>query len=211
MYLGNYILARLQQLGVHTVFGCPGDFNFGLCDLIDDAKNLNWAGNTNELNAAYAADAYARMHGFGAILTTYGVGELSAINGVAGAYAERVPLLHMAGFPPMWEYEQKLPVHHSLADGNYLVYRNAASNFACAAEFLDGTSSDADRIDHVLRMVVQTRLPGYLAIPTNVTFTEVPDERINIFCLRRTLIKHVFGTKSSRKILYILFRMPNLR
>lgn len=107
MYLGAYLLSRLKQLGVHTVFGCPGDFNFGLCDLIDDAKDLRWAGNTNELNAGYAADAYARIHGFGALLTTYGVGELSAINSIAGAYAERVPLLHMAGFPPMWEYEKK--------------------------------------------------------------------------------------------------------
>ena len=179
MYLGAYLLSRLKQLGVHTVFGCPGDFNYGLCDLIDDAKDLRWAGNTNELNAGYAADAYARIHGFGALLTTYGVGELSAINSIAGAYAERVPLLHMAGFPPMWEYEKKLPLHHTLADGNYLVYKDAAQNFACAAELLDGTPKDAERIDHVLRTALEMRRPGYLAIPTNVTFTEVPDERLD--------------------------------
>lgn len=180
MYLGNYILCRLKQLGVKTMFGCPGDFNFGLCDLTDDMPDMNWAGNTNELNAAYAADAYSRLHGFAALLTTYGVGELSAINGVAGAYAERVPLLHIAGFPPMWEYEKRLPLHHTLADGNFHVYREAALNFACAAEFLDGSSKDADRIDHVLRSALQSRRPGYIAVPTNVTFTEIPDDRLNV-------------------------------
>ena len=178
MYLGNYLLQRLKELGVDTMFGCPGDFNFGLCDLTDDMPDMAWAGNTNELNAAYAADAYSRVRGFGAVLTTYGVGELSAINGIAGAYAERVPLLHIAGFPPQWEFEKRLPVHHSLANGNYMVYRDAARNFACVAEFLDGTPADAERIDHVLRMSVATRLPGYLAIPTDVTFTEIPEERL---------------------------------
>ncbi|KAI3613294.1 hypothetical protein CBS9595_004127 [Malassezia furfur] len=178
MYLGSYLLERLKQLGVDTMFGCPGDFNFGLCDLTDDMPDMAWAGNTNELNAAYAADAYSRVRGFAAFLTTYGVGELSAINGVAGAYAERSPLLHIAGFPPLWEYKKRLPVHHSLANGNYMVYLDAARNFACAAEFLDGTPADADRIDHVLRMSITTRLPGYLAIPTDVTFTDIPEERL---------------------------------
>lgn len=176
MYVGNYILARLKELGVHTFFGCTGDFAFGMCDLIDDSPDMNWAGNTNELNGAYAAEAYSRIHGFGALITTWGVGELSAINGVAGAYAERYPLLHIAGFPPQSQSKHHLPVHHSLADGNYKVYAEAASKFACAVEFLDGTVADADRIDHVLRMAVHTRRPAYIALPTTVTFAELPEE-----------------------------------
>ncbi|WFD45382.1 pyruvate decarboxylase [Malassezia furfur] len=75
--------------------------------------------------------------------------------------------------------KKKLPLHHTLADGNYLVYKDAAQNFACAAELLDGTPKDAERIDHVLRTALEMRRPGYLAIPTNVTFTEVPDERLD--------------------------------
>ena len=62
---------------------------------------MRWIGCCNELNAAYAADGYARIKGFGAVCTTYGVGELSAINGIAGAYAEHLPLFHLVGAPGM--------------------------------------------------------------------------------------------------------------
>lgn len=61
--------------------------------------NVCWVGCANELNAAYAADGYARVSGVGALLTTFGVGELSAINGIAGSYAEYVPVLHIVGAP----------------------------------------------------------------------------------------------------------------
>ena len=73
MYTGQYILERVKQLGVETVFGLPGDFNFGLLDLIEDDSALEWAGNANELGAAYATDGYARLSGFGMLVTTWGV------------------------------------------------------------------------------------------------------------------------------------------
>lgn len=84
--IGNYLLERLSQIGVQSLFGVPGDFNLGFLDLVEDNPKIDWIGNCNELNAAYAADGYARVkHGsVGAILTTFGVGELSAINGIAG-------------------------------------------------------------------------------------------------------------------------------
>lgn len=62
--------------------------------------NLKWLGCCNELNAAYAADGYARIKGVpGVLVTTYAVGELSAMNGVAGAYAEHAGMIHVVGMP----------------------------------------------------------------------------------------------------------------
>jgi pyruvate decarboxylase len=60
---------------------------------------LHWVGNCNELNAGYAADGYARIKGLRALITTFGVSELSAINAIAGAYAELVPVVHIVGMP----------------------------------------------------------------------------------------------------------------
>jgi len=60
---------------------------------------VKYIGTCNELNAAYAADGYARIRGVGAFSSTFGVGELSAINGVAGAFAERVPVVAITGSP----------------------------------------------------------------------------------------------------------------
>ncbi|OCL06705.1 hypothetical protein AOQ84DRAFT_378354 [Glonium stellatum] len=87
--LGRYLWERVYQIGVRTIFGVPGDFNLQPLDYIYHVDNLRWVGNQNELNAAYAADGYARIKGVpGVLVTTHGVGELSALNGVAGALSE---------------------------------------------------------------------------------------------------------------------------
>ena len=120
--LATYIFSRLKQIGVDTVFGVPGDFNLAFLDHIDEVPNLRWAGNANELNAAYAADGYSRIKGFAAICTTFGVGELSATNGIAGAYAEHVGLIHIVGSPTISAEHNKLLLHHTMADGKFDIF-----------------------------------------------------------------------------------------
>jgi hypothetical protein len=95
----DYVLSRLRQIGVADIFGVPGDFSFPINDAICLSEEMRWIGCSNELNAAYAADGYARVRGVGAVCTTYGVGELSAINGIAGSYAEHLPVFHLVGMP----------------------------------------------------------------------------------------------------------------
>eukprot|EP00796_Vickermania_ingenoplastis_P007356 gene7356-biopygen4948 len=94
--VGCYLLDRLAEVGVQDIFGVPGDFNLRF---LDDLMThpVNWIGSANELNAAYAADGYARQRGIGALVTTYGVGELSAINGIAGCASESVPVISIVG------------------------------------------------------------------------------------------------------------------
>lgn len=93
--IAEYLFTRLHQLGLRSVHGVPGDYNLTLLDYVEPS-GLHWVGNCNELNAGYAADGYARIKGIGAIITTFGVGELSAINAIAGAYCERVPLVRLS-------------------------------------------------------------------------------------------------------------------
>ena len=75
----QYVLSRLKEIGVTDIFGVPGDFVYPVCDAIVDDPQLRWVGCSNELNAAYAADGYARTPGVGALVATYGPGELSTI------------------------------------------------------------------------------------------------------------------------------------
>jgi indolepyruvate decarboxylase len=114
--VGSYLLTRLHQLGARDIFGVPGDFALTFNKLIYDTKILNWIGTCNELNAAYAADGYARIKGIGALSVTYGVGELSALNGVAGSYTERVPVVVITGSPPSTTYSSQPLLHHTLGD-----------------------------------------------------------------------------------------------
>ena len=90
---------------------------------------MRWIGCCNELNAAYAADGYARIKGFGAICTTYGVGELSALNGIAGAYAEHLPLFHLVGSPNMATQATRALMHHTLGKWGYVLI--SAHDGAC--------------------------------------------------------------------------------
>src|SRR5215472_14626182 len=95
----QHVLGRLKDIGIDDIFGVAGDFAFPIQDAIVGDPRLNWLGCCNELNAAYAADGYARLRGVGALSTTYGVGELSAISGIGGSYAENVPVFHLTGMP----------------------------------------------------------------------------------------------------------------
>ena len=83
--VADYLLDRLTDCGADHLFGVPGDYNLQFLDHVIDSPDICWVGCANELNASYAADGYARCKGFAALLTTFGVGELSAMNGMAAA------------------------------------------------------------------------------------------------------------------------------
>jgi indolepyruvate decarboxylase len=115
----QHVLSRLQSIGVADVLGVPGDFAFPVNDAICEDPRMRWIGCCNELNAAYAADGYARIKGIGAICTTYGVRKLSALNGIAGAYAEHLPLFRLVGTPKITAQSARALIHHTLGKGKY--------------------------------------------------------------------------------------------
>ena len=122
----EHVLMRLKQLGIKEVFGVPGDFSFGISDAIIHDPDLRWIGASNELNAAYAADGYARVKGYAALSTAFGVGELSALNGVAGSYTEHLPVFHLAGMPNTQTQRERRLVHHTLGNGEFDVFLKMA-------------------------------------------------------------------------------------
>jgi indolepyruvate decarboxylase len=99
--VGRFLIRRLKEAGISHLFGVPGDFNLEFLEQVEADKELVWVGCCNELNASYAADGYARTAGISVLMTTYGVGELSALCGIAGAYAEHLPVVAMSGAPPL--------------------------------------------------------------------------------------------------------------
>jgi indolepyruvate decarboxylase len=165
--VGDYLIFRLTEIGITHVFGVPGDYNLAFLDHIVDSAELAWVGSANELNAAYAADGYARVAGAGALLTTYGVGELSAINGIAGSYAEYVPVIHIVGAPSTSAQRAGSPKHHTLGDGDYQHFARAYAEVTVAQAYLSADNAIAE-IDRVLATSLRERRPGYLVMPTDV-------------------------------------------
>ncbi len=130
--VADYIVQRLAREGVTDCFGVPGDYAFNLSDAIVRSETIRWIGCSNELDAAYAADGYARVRGCSMLMTTYAVGELSALNGVMGAKAERSCIFHLVGMPSMRHQRVHKMAHHTLGDGEFQNFANISAQAACA-------------------------------------------------------------------------------
>lgn len=178
MNTAEYLVKKLEELGITDFFGVPGDYNFNILYAIENNPETNWIGCTNELNAGYAADGYARIKGFGAVVTTYGVGELSAINAIAGSFAENVPVISIVGVPTSKNIEEKTLLHHNLQDVNYQAYMEAHKNFVEASAFLNRDNAKIE-IDRVLKIFVKERKPVYIAIPLDIAEMEISSKQVD--------------------------------
>ena len=170
--LATYLFTRLQQLGVGSIHGVPGDFNLTLLDFIE-RQGLHWVGNCNELNAGYASDGYARIKGLGAVITTFGVGELSVINAIAGAYAELVPVVHIVGVPSRDLQDSRARVHHTFNDGEFGRFALMQAHVTIAQTNLIDPRTCPDQIDSVLQQCLLHSRPVYIQVPVDMVSASV--------------------------------------
>jgi len=115
----------------------------------------------------------------GAIITTFGVGELSAINGLAGAYSEMVPVVHVVGCPSTLSQRSAMLLHHTLGNGDFNVFANMSAGVSCVVAKLNDPAEIASQIDHALRECYLQSRPVYLLLPTDMVVKKVEGERLN--------------------------------
>ena len=163
--VSRYLIQRLQDVGIGHLFGVPGDY---ILDFLDEviASPIQWVGTCNELNAGYAADGYARLNGVGAAVVTYCVGGLSILNAVAGAYAERVPLIVISGAPPARRRNSGALVHHLVSD--YYLQLDIFRKVTIDAAILTDPHTAPDEIDRVITNAIAHKLPVYLELPADM-------------------------------------------
>jgi indolepyruvate decarboxylase len=111
MSIGDYLIKRLLDYGVRDLFGLPGDYVLSFYAQLEKSP-INVVGCTREDCAGFAADAYARVNGIGAVCITYCVGGLSLCNSIAGAYAEKSPVVVISGSPGIRERYNNPLLHH---------------------------------------------------------------------------------------------------
>lgn len=172
--VADYLVDRLNECGIRHLFGVPGDYNLVFLDHVIAHPELAWVGCANELNAAYAADGYARCKGAAALLTTFGVGELSALNGVAGSYAEHLPVIHIVGAPNSHAQQRGELLHHTLGDGDFRHFLRIAEEVSVAQATLTPANACTE-IDRVILEALKQQRPGYLLLPSDVA--EAPATR----------------------------------
>lgn len=163
--IGQYLLRRLQDYGINVVFGIPGDYVLAFYSMLERSP-IRVVGCTREDCAGFAADAYARIHGMGAVCVTYCVGGLSICNSVAGAYAEKSPVVVLTGSPGLGERVNNPLLHHKVRD--FRTQLEVFEKLCVAGSELSDSATAFREIDRVLDAVARFKRPGYLEIPRDM-------------------------------------------
>jgi pyruvate decarboxylase len=172
--LGGYLAARLAQAGITDFFGVPGDYNLVLLDELLKQPGLRMVGCCNELNAGYAADGYARVRGFSAVVVTYMVGATSLLNATAGSYSDDLPVLVVSGGPNSNDAPAHHLLHHTIGEKElYQASRcfEPVVRKAIVVRHLDDATA---QIDEALLLCLRDKKPVYLEIACNLANASVP-------------------------------------
>ena len=172
MTIGDFLLRRMAEAGIGHMFGVPGDYNLELLQQMHDSGVMKWVGNCNELNASYAADGYARLNGMGAFVVTNAVGAMSAINGVAGCYAEHVPVIAICGSIPLRSIDRGQGMHHTMADGTWDRFLAAFAQVTVAQTRLTPYNA-AIEVDRLILTAWRQKLPVYIELPSDIACLEI--------------------------------------
>lgn len=164
--VADYLLTRLKQLNVTEVFQIPGDYVKHFTQALEYFDGVKAIGAINELDAAYAADAYGRTRGLGAVSLQYGVSTFSALNAIAGAYVEFSPVVVISATPGADARQitkmYDVLYHHStgnLQADEEEVYKRVT----VAAETLSTSVDAPEKIDNLLIAAITYKRPVYIA------------------------------------------------
>ncbi|MGB8167138.1 MAG: thiamine pyrophosphate-binding protein [Chthoniobacteraceae bacterium] len=163
--IGEYLIQRLAAYGVRHVFGIPGDYVLGFYDQLSKSE-LKIVTTCDEQGAGFAADAYARVAGLGAVCVTYCVGGLKVVNPIAGAFAEKSPVVVISGAPGMNERDRNPLLHHKVRD--FDTQKLVFDQITVASAVLDDPETAFAEIDRVLHAALRYKRPVYLELPRDL-------------------------------------------
>jgi indolepyruvate decarboxylase len=179
----DYIVQRLVDEGIADCFGVPGDYAFPVGDAVDRNPNIRWVGCSNELNASYAADGYARVRGAAMLSTTYAVGELSAINGVMGAKAERSLVYHVVGMPSFQNQRLRKTMHHTFGDGVFDRFIGISAQAGCCHAVIHPDNCMIE-MERVIAEARRNNQPAYIVVPSDYALAPVAPTEVQPVTLK---------------------------
>jgi indolepyruvate decarboxylase len=163
--IGEYLIQRLHAHGVRHVFGIPGDYVLGFYEQLRRSP-LQTINTCDEQGAGFAADAYARVRGLGALCITYCVGGLKVANTTAEAFAEKSPVIVISGAPGVKEREKNPLLHHKVRD--FDTQKKVFEQLTVASTVLDDPQTAFQEIDRVLNAALRYKRPAYIELPRDV-------------------------------------------
>jgi indolepyruvate decarboxylase len=165
--IGNYLIRQLYEHGVRHVFGIPGDYVLGFYEQLTKSK-LRIINTCDEQGAGFAADAYARVGGLGAVCITYCVGGLKVANTTAEAFAEKSPVVVISGAPGIKEREKNPLLHHKVRE--FDTQKKVFEQLTVASTVLNDPQTAFQEIDRVLHAAIRFKRPVYIELPRDLVF-----------------------------------------
>jgi TPP-dependent 2-oxoacid decarboxylase len=169
--IGAYLIQRIYDYGVRYVFGVPGDFVLGFYQQLNNSNKLKIINTCDEQGAAFAADAYARINGLGAVCVTYCVGGLKIVNATAQAFAEKSPLVVISGAPGIKERQKNPLLHHKVRD--FDTQQKIFEHVTVDSVLIDNPTTAAKEIDRVLSSAMRYKRPVYIELPRDKVSTPI--------------------------------------
>jgi TPP-dependent 2-oxoacid decarboxylase len=170
--VSSFLIKRLYDHGVRHIFGVPGDFVLGFYHQLIQSNKLKVINTCDEQGAAFAADAYARINGLGAVCVTYCVGGLKVVNATAQAFAEKSPLVVISGAPGINERIRNPLLHHKVRD--FDTQQRIFEHMTVDSIMVDNPATAAKNIDRVLSSALRYKRPVYIELPRDRVLTPIP-------------------------------------
>src|SRR2546428_5030011 len=163
--IGEYLIRQLYAYGVRHVFGIPGDYVLTFNDQLTRSK-LSVVNTCDEQGAGFAADAYARVRGLGAVCITYCVGGLKVANTTAEAFAEKSPVVVISGAPGIGEREKNPLLHHKVRE--FDTQKKVFEQLTVASTVLADAQTAFQEVDRVLHTALRFKRPVYIELPRDL-------------------------------------------
>jgi len=171
MPLGQFLFEYLYRCGVRHSFGVPGDFALPTFTWLEKSK-IQSVIMTHEPSAGFAADAYSRINGIGLVCVTYCVGGLNVLNAIAGAYAEKSPVVVVSGAPGRKDREKDPLLHHKVK--TFETQRRVYDEVTVASTVLLDEQRAASEIVRCVEACLRHKRPVYLEVPHDMVDREIP-------------------------------------
>jgi indolepyruvate decarboxylase len=171
MPLGEFLFEYLYRRGVRHSFGIPGDFVLPTFAWLEKSK-IQSVTMTHEPGAGFAADAYSRINGIGLVCVTYCAGGLNVLNAIAGAYAEKSPVVVVSGAPGRKDREKDPLLHHKVK--TFETQRRVYDEVTVASTVLLDEQRAASEIVRCVEACLHYKRPVYIEVPHDMVGREIP-------------------------------------
>ena len=177
MPMGRFLFDYLYRRGVRHSFGVPGDFALPTFAWLDKSP-IQSITMTHEPGAGFAADAYSRLNGIGLVCVTYCVGGLNVLNAIAGAYAEKSPVVVVSGAPGRKDREKDPLLHHKVK--TFETQRRVYDEVTVASTVLLDEEKAAGEIVRCVEACLRHKRPVYIEVPHDMVDREIPTGDLSV-------------------------------